>query len=301
MLEGSICSVTAIISAVGVIVAAFFAFRSKNKPIASQFGAVTAFIFAGQMMNFSIQNGTSGHLLGAVLAVTLLGLPFGILSMAVVVTSQCLIFSDGGTAVLGANILNMSLIGSAAAGMFHCIFSKKLKKGSIKYAISLGMVSWMSIMMAALACSIELSLAGTISFLKVVGAMLNTHAIIGIGEAGITVAAYYLFASNIMTVSRKKSVVVPLFSAGIIAVLLSPFASGFPDGLEWVAAKYNFLHESAPTFVTPFSDYAISFISNEVVSTSLAGLSGVVFTFFMAWGVFALVDSFKCKRVKQYC
>ena len=104
MLQGAVCPVTALVGVLGVAVAALKAFWSEHKPSAARFGAITALIFAGQMMNFPIQDGTSGHLLGGVLAAALLGTPFGILSIALVVTIQCLVFSDGGFAVLGANI-----------------------------------------------------------------------------------------------------------------------------------------------------------------------------------------------------
>jgi len=64
---------------------------------------------------------------------------------------------------------------------------------------------------------------------------------------------------------------------------LSPFASGLPDGLEWVAEKFNFLHESAPTFVSPLPDYTVPAIRSEILATSLAGLAGVIITFAIAW------------------
>ena len=98
MLQGGICQITAVISVMGIGLAGLRAFFTDHKPSAGKFAAITALIFAGQMMNFPINGGTSGHLLGGVLAVALLGIPFGILSMALVVTIQCLFFSDGRSA-----------------------------------------------------------------------------------------------------------------------------------------------------------------------------------------------------------
>ena len=285
MLQGSLCPVTAAVSAIGVAFASFRAIRSKSRPTAARFAAITAFIFAGQMINFPIQDGTSGHLLGGVLAAALLGTPFGILSMSLVVTIQCLVFSDGGFSVLGANILNMALLGAGLGGILRTYFLKDLSIRSLRYAAGLFFIAWVSVMTAALACSVELALSGTIAFFKVVAAMLGTHSLIGIGEGVITVAACFAFAQEPIGVSKKWSVAAPLIASVMIAAMLSPFASGFPDGLEWVAEKYQFLHDSAPSFVSPLPDYSVSLVNNEMISTGLAGLAGVLLTLFIAWGI----------------
>lgn len=279
MLHGSICPVTALISTLGIGLAAFTVFFAKNKPGAAKFAAITALIFAGQMVNFPINGGTSGHLLGGVLAAALLGIPLGILSMAFVVTIQCLLFSDGGFTALGANIFNMSLLGAGLGGIFYSFLLKK----SVSRALSLGISAWLSLMMAVLACSIELFLSGTIPFFKVINAMLSTHALIGLGEGLITLVAYSALTSLAVKTSVKHSVAIPLFASGIIAAIVSPFASGLPDGLEWVAAKYQFLHESAPTFVSPLPNYTMPMMNNEILTTGMAGLIGVIATFIIAW------------------
>lgn len=292
MLQGQICPVIAVVSAVGIGLAAWKAFSSKEKPQAGRFAAITALIFAGQMMNFPISGGTSGHLIGGVLAAVLLGIPFGILSMALVVTVQCLVFADGGFVVLGANILNMAIVGAGLGGIIQAFFSKRFALRSPQYAFGLGFAAWAAVMMAAFFCSIELAISGTIPFFKVIGVMVGTHAFIGIGEGLITVAACFAFASRSIGVSQKRSVTVPLLASGIIAFVLSPFASGLPDGLEWVAEKYRFLHESAPTFVSPLPDYTVPAISNEMLAVGLAGLAGVIITFFIAWFIAKLLNKF---------
>ena len=283
MLQGGICPVTALVSAAGIGFAAFRAFFAEHKPTASRFAAITALIFAGQMMNFPISGGTSGHLVGGVLAAALLGIPFGILSMALVVTIQCLVFADGGFSVLGANILNMAIIGAGLGGIIQAAFKRRFPLKSLQYGLGLGFAAWISVMLAAFVCSLELAFSGTIPFFKVIGAMLSSHAFIGIGEAAITVAACYVLALESQKSLNRKSSPIPLLAAGIIAFILSPFASGLPDGLEWVAEKYRFLHESAPTFVSPLPDYTVPAISNEILTTGLAGLLGVIITFSTAW------------------
>jgi len=290
MLHGQICPVSAAVSAIGIGFAAWRAFLSKEKPKAARFAAITALIFAGQMMNFPINGGTSGHLIGGVLAAALLGIPFGILSMALVVTIQCLVFADGGLSVLGANIFNMAIVGAGLGGIIQAFFSKRSLPRSSQHAFGLGFAAWVSVMLAAFFCSLELSVSGTIPFSRVIGAMLGTHMFIGIGEGLITLAACFAFASEPEQASQRRSVAVPLMASGIIALMLSPFASGLPDGLEWVAGKFQFLHESAPMFVSPLPDYTVPAISNEMLTTGLAGLSGVMITFIIAWSVAKLLN-----------
>jgi len=284
MLHGGVCPVTAVVSAVSIGLAALRAFIAVNKPSAAKFASITALIFAGQMMNFPISGGTSGHLLGGVLAAALLGIPFGILSVALVVTIQCLVFSDGGFSVLGANIFNMAVVGAGLGGVFQAYF-RRYNENSFGYALGLGFSAWLALMLAALACSVELALSGTVGFQRVIGAMLGTHAFIGIGEGLITATVCFALATEAVNISRRKSVTIPLIASGIIAFILSPFASGLPDGLEWVAKKFNFLHESAPSFVSPLPDYTVPLISNESLTTGLAGLAGVIITFAVAWAV----------------
>jgi cobalt/nickel transport system permease protein len=283
MLGGAVCPVTATLSAIAIGGAVFAASKIKDKPTTARFAAVTAFIFASQMMNFPVQQGTSGHLLGGVLAAALMGIPFGILSMAIVLLIQCLVFSDGGLSVLGANILNMAVIGTGVGGLLYHYLTKATGAHSIVRSVSLGLAAWASVLLAALACSFELAISGTIPFLKVAGVMTSIHSLIGVGEGLITVAAYHLISVRSPRVSPQWSVGAPLVGSVLLGAMLSPFASGFPDGLEWVAQKYQFLHEAAPAFVGPMTDYAVPFIGHAWISTGLAGLFGVLMTFLIAW------------------
>src|SRR5688572_32036406 len=75
-------------------------------------GVMAAFIFAAQMFNFQVAGGTSGHLLGGVLAAVLLGPYAGTVVTACVIGVQALVFQDGGLVVMGANIFNMGIIGT---------------------------------------------------------------------------------------------------------------------------------------------------------------------------------------------
>ena len=144
-------------------------------------GVTAAFIFAAQMLNFPIIGGTSGHLLGGVLAAVLLGPYAGAIVISLVLIVQSLVFQDGGLTALGANIFNMAFLG-AMGGYFIYRFLRKIA-GLI---ISVGIASWLSVVIASFACAIELVMSGT-SVLKIVlPAMVGIHMLIGIGEAIIT-------------------------------------------------------------------------------------------------------------------
>ena len=289
MLNGHICPVTAAVSAAGIGLAAYYGFKSRERPTASRFAATSALIFALQMMNFPINHGTSGHLLGGALAAWVLGTPFAILSLAVVITIQSLVFSDGGLSVLGANVFNMAVIGAGIAGLVRSTLATRQTSAYGEKA-SLCLAAWLSVVVASLAASIELFLGGQVAFVTVASAMVGTHAMIGIGEAAITLACCQLLSAIPAALSTKRQVAIPFASSIVIALVLSPFASSLPDGLEWVAGKYNFFHESAPTFVGPMPDYAFPYITNSAISTGMAGLAGVFITFGMAWVLSRLIS-----------
>ena len=280
MLQGNVCPVTAVVSAAGIAVAAYCARHSRTS--ASRFAAVTALLFAGQMMNFPIMNGTSGHLLGGVMAATLLGTPLGVLSVALVVVIQSLVFADGGVTVLGANLFNMAIIGAGVGGLLRSALAARWRStaGSI---MATAVAAWVSIVLAALAVSIELAVDGQIAFSRVVAAMVGTHALIGLGEAAITVAVCVWLGAPAAAESPRGKAIIPLTAAAIIALVLSPLASGFPDGLEWVAEKYGFDCEMLPLFVSPLPDYSVPHISSEWLSIGLSGLIGVIVAFAAAW------------------
>ncbi|HEX2126581.1 MAG TPA: energy-coupling factor ABC transporter permease [Thermoleophilaceae bacterium] len=152
-------------------------------------GVLAAFIFAAQMLNFPVAGGTSGHFLGAALAAVLLGPWLACLVMAVVVAVQAFAFADGGISALGANVLNMGVLGGMLAGVLVSAASKLAPHGRVAFLGIVGVVSWLAVMVGAGATSVELALSDTVPLTTSLPAMLGVHALIGIGEAVITVAA----------------------------------------------------------------------------------------------------------------
>ncbi|MBF0312488.1 MAG: energy-coupling factor ABC transporter permease [Oligoflexia bacterium] len=171
---------------------ALFAHRKMKEMVVKSMESIpliactASFIFAAQMLNFPVLGGTSGHFLGATLATILFGPFIAFLVLSIVLAIQCLFFADGGLLALGANIIIMGVVAPLVAS----VVLNGLKT-IISERWSVLVASWASVVCASLACSLLLSLSGTIAFAIVTPAMLLVHALIGIGEALITAAAVF--------------------------------------------------------------------------------------------------------------
>jgi cobalt/nickel transport system permease protein len=159
-------------------------------------GMMAAFIFAAQMFNFQIPGGTSGHLLGGVLAAILLGPWAGTIVMACVVAVQALIFQDGGLVVLGANIFNMGVVGTLGGYFLYRTLTAMLGGEEKARLAAAAVAAWCAVFAAALLTAVELWISDTTSLGVALGAMAGWHALIGIGEAVITVAALGFIANS---------------------------------------------------------------------------------------------------------
>jgi cobalt/nickel transport system permease protein len=244
-------------------------------------GVMAAFIFAAQMINFPVAGGTSGHLLGGALAAIMLGPWAGMLVMTAVVAVQGLLFQDGGLLVMGANIFNMGLV-TAAIG-FGLYKAAEGRKRVLKLSAA-GIGAWLSVMAGALFTALQLWLSGTARLDIVMPAMLGVHALIGIGEALITVAALsFIFRTRPDLLDEGESparggknwIVVGLLLS-LLVVFLSPFASANPDGLERVAIDIGFMGQGADAPYSTLPDYTIPFLGETGLSTIIAGVVGIV-------------------------
>lgn len=251
-------------------------FDERLVPLA---GVMAAFIFAGQMINFPVAGGTSGHLVGATLAFIVLGPSLGMLAMTAVIALQALLFQDGGLLVMGANIIVMGIVPGYLGHLVYKLAEGRARGQRLAVA---GVAAWLSIMFAALVTALMLGFSGTSAFTVAVPAMLGIHALIGIGEALITVGALAFILRTRPTLletgkeSARGSWVVAGLVLALIVVLAAPFASGHPDGLEWVAETTGFLDtaQDAPYSILP--DYTIPGLGETGLSTIVAGIIGVV-------------------------
>ena len=244
-------------------------------------GIMAAFIFAAQMINFPVAGGTSGHLLGGALAAIVLGPWAGMLVMTAVIAVQGLLFQDGGLLVMGANILNMGLLTTAIGYGLH---RSVVNKSQTTRLVIAGIAAWLSVMAGALATSLQLWLSGTSNLQTVMIAMLSVHALIGIGEALVTVSALAfisrtrpdLLGEGSASAEGGRGWVVAGLVISLVVVLLSPLASGNPDGLERVAIDMGFIDAGQSASYQIIPGYTLPFLGETPVSTILAGAIGMV-------------------------
>jgi len=168
----------------------------RGQEIVLRMASLGALIFALQMVNFPIASGTSGHLMGGVLAALTLGPAAGLIVMTVVLVVQALIFGDGGIIALGANILNMGIIGTLGGYAIFRFVSPGPSRRTRDLLVGTGIAAWTSVVLAALAVAFELAISGAAPLGEVLLAMGSVHVFIGIGEALLTVAIITLLVRN---------------------------------------------------------------------------------------------------------
>lgn len=188
-LDPGVAAATGVVAASAVGIGLRRTGATLDERTAPLVGVTGAFVFAAQMLNFPVAGGTSGHVLGAALAAALLGPWTACVVLAVVLTLQAFVFADGGVAALGANVLNMGVVGGFGAGLILAAGRRALPQTRSALLGTAAVAAWSAVMLGALACSIELGLSGTVPLGTVLPAMLGVHALIGAGEAVVTVAA----------------------------------------------------------------------------------------------------------------
>ena len=287
-------------------------------------GVMGAFVFATQMINFSIPGtGSSGHLCGGMLLSALLGPYAGFLTMIGVLLIQCLMFADGGLLALGANVWNMAFYGCFVGALliWKPIMSKGMSKGKIILASILGCV--LTLQMGAFSVTLETLASGIteLPFSVFVATMQPIHLAIGTVEGLITAAVLcfvYEARPEILytateaekkqgSMSFKKTVVTLAIIAALIGGGLSLFASANPDGLEWAMERIagtteleaaggiydTFAGIQDKSAVLP--DYAFKG-SDSAVGTSFSGVFGGAVVVAVCVGACYLFKFFKRKR-----
>lgn len=180
---------TGLVAAGGVALAIRGARRELDEKTAPMAGLVAAFIFAVQMINFPVGPGTSGHLMGGVLAAVLVGPYTGVLCVTVVLIVQGLLFADGGLTALGTNIVLIGLVTALGGWLVFRGLVMSLPKNRGGLLTAGGIAAFVSVPLAALVFVGLYAVGGAvdISFGALAATMLGVHALIGLGEAAITV------------------------------------------------------------------------------------------------------------------
>ncbi len=288
----------------------------KKLPLMAVSGA---FVFAAQMINFTIPGtGSSGHIGGGILLSALLGGWPALLTITAVLVIQCLVFADGGLLALGCNIFNMGILPCLVA--YPLLFRPLLKGGITKKRLTAASVlaCTAGLQLGAFAVVAETQLSGitALPFSAFLLLMQPIHLAIGLAE-GLVTAAVLAFVAQMRPellasaqertalakdVSLKKVLLVLAVLAGVTAGGFSLLASASPDGLEWAIQNVtgstelensgDAVHTAAQaaqekTAVLP--DYQ----TGEGAGTGTAGLIGAAATFVLAGGCGAAIAAAK--------
>ena len=178
----------AAVSAVAVAGAVKGARKQLSEQRAPLAGLTAVFIFAVQMLNFPVAAGTSGHLIGAALAMVLVGPYAATLALVVVLIIQAFLFADGGLTALGLSVFNMAVLSVWVSFGTFVILKKILPKTKTFLVFATFVSALISVPAAALGFVAQYALGANATFSvgTVLNAMVGTHIIIGIGEAVIT-------------------------------------------------------------------------------------------------------------------
>lgn len=178
-----------VLAAAAIALAARRADRNLDERAAPLMGVMAAFIFAGQMVNFPVAGGTSGHLVGGALAAILLGPWAAIIVMTAVVALQALLFQDGGLAALGVNTLNMAVLSVLVGWGVYQALQPLRGLHPVVPAVAAFAAAWLSVEAAAIATTLQLAASATSPLAVALPAMVGVHALIGVGEGLITLGA----------------------------------------------------------------------------------------------------------------
>lgn len=179
---------TGVVAVAGVALALRGARKELDDRTAPLAGLVAVFVFAGQMINFPVGAGTSGHLLGGALAALLVGPWTATLCVTVVLIVQALLFGDGGLTALGTNITLMAIVGVWVAWFAYRGLSAILPR-KIGVLPGIAFVSGLVSVPAAAGVFVLLYLLGGQAPLdagQLMAAMVGWHTVIGLGEGIIT-------------------------------------------------------------------------------------------------------------------
>jgi cobalt/nickel transport system permease protein len=304
VLDPKVAVITGAVGAAGLC----FALRKLERQLGERttvlMGTMSAFVFAGQMVNFPVGPGVSGHLLGGVLSAVLLGPWAGAVVIAAVLLVQCFLFNDGGLTALGANFVNMGLIGAVGGYAIYAPIRRALA-GPKGVLIASMVAAWFSVLLASGAFAVELAASGhRHDFFRILSWMALVHAAIGVGEAvitGIVVRFVLLRRPDLLEADDwpagpssggrgwMPTAAACLAIALAVAVFLAPFASESPDGLEYVGESLGFLKEEpGPSPIpSPLADYRLELpgLNQVKVATALAGVVGTFVVFGVSWGM----------------
>lgn len=284
--------------------------KGVDSRIVPLMGVLGAFVFAAQMVNFTIPGtGSSGHIIGGVLLAAFLGPWAAFLTLASVLIIQCLVFADGGLLALGCNIINMGAMSTLVA--YPLIFRPLTRSGHSPARLLAASVlaSIVGIELGACAVTLETEMSGitALPISTFLALMTGIHLAIGLGE-GLATGAILAFvmksrpdllASCEHTAGASGSMKKVLAGFGVATLLigggLAFLASEYPDGLEWSISKIT----GSPDLEAAHADAAFAAADSVQTATavmpdydsSFSGILGALMVVILVWSVASLLTS----------
>jgi cobalt/nickel transport system permease protein len=274
--------------AMGVVAAAAIAWcsrevrRAGNDRLVPLMGVLGAFLFAAQMINFSIPGtGSSGHLGGGLLLAILLGPEAAFLVVASVLIVQALFFADGGLLALGCNIFNLGFLPVFVGyPLYRAIAGESTTPARSSAAALLAAI--VSLQLGAMAVVAQ-TVASGISALPLATFalfMLPIHLAIGLVEGLVTAAivSFVRTARPALLARTPDSVRGPAVgflaaTLALVGVAAARLASARPDGLEWSIARTTHAAESLVT--SPYTQSPVAGLVGGALTLALACLVGL--------------------------
>ena len=262
---------------------------------AGTLGALSGFIFAAQLVNVPLLPGTSGHLVGAMLAAALVGPWRGLVVMAVVLAVQALLFQDGGVTAYGANLLAMGG-GGCLGGHSVALLVNRLFPGGRGLVAGPVAGAFVGTLLGAAFVATALALSGLYPASTVLPVMLTLHVPIALLEAALTgaiLATVLRWRPDLVRglqagggmASRSAPVLGALVVALAVAAFLAPFASPLPDGLESVAERLGFARAARALWPAPAPGYEVPGAALGRAGAALAGVVGTLAAAALAWAL----------------
>lgn len=237
--------------------------RAQDDAVVPLMGVLGAFVFAAQMINFTIPGtGSSGHIGGGMLLAALLGPAPALIVIASVLAVQALFFADGGLLAFGANVFNLGLLPCLVAYplVYRPIAGNGRSRPRLAIASMLGVVVGLQLGAAGVVVETVASGISSLSAPQFLTLMLPIHLAIGIAE-GVATAALLLFLQRARPdllarpiLPAAPSIARPIgrlvaglaVAAGLTGGVVSWAASTQPDGLEWAIAQVAGAEPQAP-------------------------------------------------------
>jgi cobalt/nickel transport system permease protein len=239
-------------------------------------GVLGAFVFAAQMINFPVGPGTTGHLVGgALLAITLGPAAAGVV-MTAILAIQALVFQDGGILALGANTINMAVLGVLAGYLPFRLWGGT---GWRKFSIFAG--GALSVVVSAVLALSELMLSGVRIPGSLLGVSLALFVVSAILEGAITLAVVEALeriqpkAVRQPLPGRSPVLAVVSLAAVLLASVGFLFASTAPDGIQKLGRQSGISSQIRTLIHTPLADYQAAFLQSGLLGKPAAGLAGV--------------------------